>query len=138
MEDRELVRLILDFAQEMNNLQLCYAVLLRRKGADSTDVFRRYREEADRIYTRCLTRRKRSCYYGISYPPFFCGITEAAEFTVEHTEKRAVVTVHTDVGSLEFQFNLALRKGEWRIDSFKQRYRIEDGCSPYQWQYGNF
>ena len=73
MEDRELVRLILDFAQEMNNLQLCYAVLLRRKGADSTDVFRRYREEADRIYTRCLTRRKRSCYYGISYPPFFCG-----------------------------------------------------------------
>lgn len=138
MEDQELIRLVLDFAQEMNNLQLCYAALLYRKGADRADVLRRYREEADQVYARRLTRRRRSRYYGVSYPPFFYGITGTAGMTVEHTEKRAVVTVLTDEGQLDFQFNLACSKGEWRIDSFKQRYRGEDGFSPYQWQYGNF
>lgn len=139
MEERELIQLVLDFAQEINNLQLHYAALLHREDTDSADVFQRYHKRADQVYGRYLTRRKRSCFYnGLGDSPFFCGVNTIANFTVERTEKRAVVTVCTSEGLLDFQFNLTVQKGEWSINSFKQRYRSQDRLTAYGWQYGNF
>lgn len=135
---RELTQLVLDFAREMNDLQNVFHPQIRDPGRDAKQIFQQYRTQADQIYTRYLTQRKRSCYYGISCPPFFCGVIETAEFTVERSEKRAVVTVCTEVGSLDFQFNLAFQKGSWLINSFKQRYRSQDRSRADKWQYGNF
>lgn len=137
MEDRELIQFVLGFAQEMNDLQNLFYPRIRQKDADTKQIFQRYRARADQIYARYLTRRKRSCYYGIS-PPFFGGVTASAQFTVEENKSRRVVEVLTREGMLDFRFNLVCRQGQWRIDSFQQRYRSQDRSRVDKWQYGNF
>lgn len=138
MEGQELIRPVLDFAREMNGLQSSFYPRIKAAGGDKTQIFQQYRTQADQIYARFLTPRKRSCYYGVSDPPFFAGVLETAEFTVEHAGTRTFVTVCTEAGSLDFQFNLAAQKGRWLINSFKQRYRSQDRSRVDQWQYGNF
>ena len=108
MEEQELVQRVLDFAREMNDLQDLFYPRLRQKDADTKQIFQQYRARADQIYARCLTRRKRSCYYGIS-PPFFGGVTAGAQFTVEENKSRRVVEVLTREGMLDFRFNLVCR-----------------------------
>ena len=138
MENQELIRLVLDFAGEMNDLQNIFYPQIRQKDADKKQVFQQYRTQADQIYARYLTQRKRSCYYGISCPPFFGGVTAGAQFTVEENKNRRVVEVLTRDGGLDFRFSLVCRGGQWLIDGFKQRYRSWDRSRVDQWQYGNF
>ena len=137
MDDSALIDLVLAFAREMNDLQLRYYPLLD-ESPDTRAVHQSYRAEADKIYERYLTARKRSCYYAIPSPPHFLGVNDRAMKTVGREEKRATVTVYTREGLLDFQFNLVCRKGVWLINSYKQRYRSQAWELVYQWLYGNF
>ena len=137
MDNSALIDLVLGFAREMNDLQLQYYPMLDR-AEDTQAVHQSYRAKADEIYGRYLTPRKRSCYYAISSPPHFLGVNDTALKTVDREEKRATVTVYTREGLLDFQFNLVCRKGDWLINSYKQRYRSQEWELVYQWLYGNF
>jgi len=137
MEHQELIQIVLDFAREMNDLQDIFYPQTMQTGADAKQIFQQYRTQADQIYGRYLTQRKRSCYYGIG-PAFFGGVAVGAQFAVEENKSRRAVEVLTQEGSLDFQFSLVCRGGQWRIDSFKQRYRAQDRSRVGEWQYGNF
>ena len=138
MDDDALIDLVLRFARELNELQLKYYPLLDQDGGDVRVIHQSYRTEADNIYARYLTGRKRSCYYAISSPPHFLGVNELALKTVDYDGNRATVTVYARENLLDFQFNLVCRKGVWLINSYKQRYRSQDRELVYQWLYGNF
>ena len=137
MEDAGLIQLVLDFTQEMNTLQDVFYPQITAPERDSRQIFQQYRTQADQIYARYLTQRRRSCYYGI-VPAFFNGVTEYARFTVEQAKSRRVVEVLTQEGALDFRFSLVHQKGQWLIDSFQQRYRSQDRSRVDRWQYGNF
>ena len=137
MEDRELIQLVLDFAREMNGLQDAFYPQLKAAGGDKKQMFQQYRLQADQVYARYLTQRKRSCYYGVG-PPFFGSVTEDAQFTVEQGKSRWTVEVLTREGLLDFRFSLVSRGGRLQIDSFQQRCRSQDRSRVDRWQYGNF
>lgn len=138
MMDQEAVQLVLDFAREMNELQTAFYPKLRQDGANTAQVFGQYQAQADAVYARYLTRRKRNYSYGISAPPFFQGVTDSARFTVERVKNRWVVEVLIDEVTRDFRFSLVCRSGELRIDSFKQRYHSVGREIVYGWLYGNF
>lgn len=137
MEGQELIQLVLDFAREMNGLQDSFYPQIKAADGDKKQIFQQYRAQADQVYARYLTQRKRSCYYGVG-PPFFGGVTENARFTVEQGKSRWTVEVLTREGMLDFQFSLVRRKGEVLIDSFRQRCRSPDRSRVDRWQYGSF
>ena len=138
MEDRELIQLVLDFAREMNDLQTAFYPRIKQNGANAAQIFSQYQAQADTVYARYLTGRKRSFYYGISHPPFFHGVTDSARFTVEQVKNRWVVEVLIEEVTRDYRFSLVYRGGERRIDSFKQRYHSIGREIVYGWQYGNF
>ena len=138
MEEQELIQLVLDFTREMNDLQAVFYPKLRQDRANTAQVFAQYQVQADGLYTRYLTRNKRNYYYGISYPPFFQGVTDSARFTVEQVKSRWVVEVLIEEVTRDFRFSLVCRSGVWRIDSFKQRYHSIGREIVYGWLYGNF
>ena len=138
MMDQEAVQLVLDFAREMNDLQTAFYPKLRQDGANTAQVFGQYQAQADAVYARYLTQKKRNYYYGISAPPFFQGVTASARFTVEQVKNRWVVEVLIEEVTRDFRFSLVCRGGEWRIDSFKQRYHSIGREIVYGWLYGNF
>ena len=138
MSDQDLVGLVLEFVREMNALQRRYGSLMpqsRREGRMDV-LLNEYREEAERMYGRWLTRRNRSCYKALSNPPTFSALEKMTLSTVERRGNRAVVELLTSGGCLDFQFNLFCKAGEWRINSFKQRYHSEHRI--YHWVYGDF
>lgn len=138
MEDQAFIQLVLDFTREMNGLQTSFYPRLTQSRRDKEQIFQQYRAQADGIYNRYLTWRKRSYYFGISRPPFFGGVTGEAQFTVEADKNSWTVEVLTQEGALDFRFRLVCRKGRLLIDSFKQRYRTQDRSRTDRWQYGNF
>jgi len=138
MDDNALIDLVLCFAREINELQLRYYPLLDQNAGEVRAIHQSYRAEADKIYARYLTGRKRSCCYAISSPPHFLGVDEFALKTVDCDGNRATVTVYARENLLDFQFNLVCRKGVWLINSYKQRYRSQDREQVYQWLNGNF
>ena len=138
MKDQEAVQLVLDFVREMNDLQTAFYPKLRQDGANTAQVFGQYQAQADAVYARYLTQKKRNYYYGISAPPFFQGLTASARFTVEQVKNRWVVEVLIEEVTRDFRFSLVCRGGECRIDSFKQRYHSIGREIVYGWLYGNF
>lgn len=138
MEDRELIQLVLDFAREINDLQTAFYPKLRQNGANAAQLFSQYQTQADAVYSRYLTRKKRNYYYGISHPPSFHGVTDSARFTVEQVKNRWVVEVLIDEVTRDFRFSLVCRSGELRIDSFQQRCHSVGREIVYGWLYGNF
>ncbi len=138
MKDQEAVQLVLDFVREMNDLQTAFYPKLRQDGANTAQVFGQYQAQADAVYARYLTQKKRNYYYGISAPPFFQGVTASARFTVEQVKNRWVVEVLIEEVTRDFRFSLVCRGGECRIDSFKQRYHSIGREIVYGWLYGNF
>lgn len=138
MSDQELVDMVLEFVREMNALQRRYGSLMpqsRREGRMDV-LLNEYRKEAGRLYERWLTRRKRSCYKALPDPPTFSALEKMTLSTVEQRGNRAVVELLTSSGCLDFQFNLLYKVGEWRINSFRQRYHSD--CRIYRWFYGDF
>lgn len=106
---------------------------------DKADVLGRYRMEAEGIYARYLSRRKRAYYYGLAFPPQFAAITDGSSCeTLEETPRRVLVTVYTEEGRVDFQFRLIFQEGNWRIDSYRQRYHSEDREKIHRWSYGSF
>ena len=138
MKDQEAVQLVLDFVREMNDLQTAFYPKLRQDGANTAQVFGQYQAQADAVYARYLTQKKRNYYYGISAPPFFQGVTASARFTVEQVKNRWVVEVLIDEVTRDFRFSLVCRSGELRIDSFQQRCHSVGREIVYGWLYGNF
>ena len=138
MKDQEAVQLVLDFVREMNDLQTAFYPKLRQDGANTAQVFGQYQAQADAVYARYLTQKKRNYYYGISAPPFFQGVKASARFTVEQVKNRWVVEVLIEEVTRDFRFSLVCRGGECRIDSFKQRYHSIGREIVYGWLYGNF
>lgn len=138
MNDQDLVNLVLRFAGEMNALQRRYAPLLEkaREHNGTAGVFTACRTEAGLIYSRYLTDRERRCYTAISSSPIFADLEGLTLGTVERKGKRAVVELLTGEGRLDFRFQLQLKNGEWRINSFKQRCRSERRIC--RWVYGSF
>ncbi len=129
--------LVLDFVRQMNELQSRYGPQINQTRGDGAGrVFASYRQEAEDIYARFLTERKRSCYFGICQPPFFHAVEGAASWAVEVEKDHAAVTVLPQEGSMDFRFLLREKGGGWRINSFQQRYRARQRL--YQWTYGSF
>ena len=138
MNDQELVGLVLEFVREMNALQRRYGLLMpqyRREGR-MDELLNAYRKEAGELYQRWLTVRKRNCYKALPDPPTFSALEKMTLSTVRRKGNRAVVELLTSGGCLDFQFNLFCKAGEWRINSFKQRYHSEHRI--YHWVYGDF
>ncbi len=131
------VQLVLDFAEEMNRLQRrCFPLL---QEGNRAEVLERYRREANGIYARYLSRRRRTCYYGLATPPQFAAITNGCSCeTLEETPRRVLVTVYTGEGRVDFQFRLVFQEENWRIDSYRQRYHSKDREKIQRWSYGSF
>ena len=60
MKDQEAVQLVLDFVREMNDLQTAFYPKLRQDGANTAQVFGQYQAQADAVYARYLTQKKRN------------------------------------------------------------------------------
>ena len=135
MEDRELIRVVLDFAREMNDLE----------GTSSLSDFignrsQQYRTRLNAIWSRYLTPRKMQKSVGSFHsPPLFRNVTKDAACTVEETGKnRCVVEVLVDGFASDFRFGMVYRSGEWRIDSLKQRFHSMSGATEKdKWEYGS-
>lgn len=138
MNDKELIDLVLNFTQQIYELHVKYHPLTQDPTQDISVVFTDYKAEAQNIYLRYLTKKERKYYTGISSPPKFAGVKSNTLTTVEHTNNGAVVTIYTMTGLLDFQFILMCQKGQWLINSFKQRYHSDDRELTYEWQYGKF
>ncbi len=135
MEDRELIQLVLDFAQEMNDLESMYSLkdFLGEK-------YQQFRAQRDAIQARYLTPRKQQkSIGGLCVPPLFRNVTEKASFTVEPGKKRRVVEVLVEGFGYDFRFALVFRGGQWRIDSLKRRHH-SGNCATEddKWVYGSF
>lgn len=137
MNDEALVNQVLSFTQAINDLQVRYYPLTGDPSQDSSLVFANYRADAEQVYLRYLTQKKRFCYFGISSPPKFAGIDSDTPNTVDYTKNRATVTFITTVGQIDYQFMLICQKDQWLINSFKTRYRSANGTLIYNWQYGS-
>ena len=142
MSDSELVDFILEFTQEMNGLEIKYFPLIQNSrqnsSSDTSAIFTAFQAEAETIYRKYLTEKERTYYFGIGSPPKFAAVNTMVSRTVERTKNRAVVTICTGKGLLDFQFMLVCKKDKWLINSFKQRYHSENRSVAYQWQYGSF
>ena len=123
MEDRELIQLVLDFAQEMNDLERTFPLKDFLGGKSQ-----QFHAQLYNIWSRYLTPRKiKNSIGGFHTPPLFRNVTEEAVFTVETEKNRRIVEVLVDGCECDFRFALVHRGGEWRIDSLKMRYHSEDG-----------
>ena len=133
MEDRELIQLVLDFAREMNDLELTFPLKDFLGGKSQ-----QFHAQLHNIWSRYLTPRKiKNSIGGFHTPPFFRNVTEEAVFTVETEKNRRIVEVLVDGCEYDFRFALVHRGGEWRIDSLKMRYHSEDGpAEDDMWVYG--
>lgn len=138
MNDRDLIDLVLNFTQEIDELQLKYYPLTEDPSQDISVVFANYKAEAKKIYLRSLTKKDRTYYTGINSPPKFVEVKSNTPSTVEHTKNGAVVTFYTNTGLLDFQFTLTCKNDQWLINSYKQRYHYDDRELMYKWQYGSF
>lgn len=137
MSDKEILDLIVSFTRQLNELDKKYHPLLQDKDQDSSAVFTAHRADALKIYSQYLTQRERTCYTGISSPPKFSGVEKMERGTVEWGKNRAVATIYTK-DSLDFQFTLICKNGQWLINSYKQRYHTADRTVEYKWQCGSF
>lgn len=138
MNDRDLIDLVLNFTQQINELQVKYYPLTQDSSQDTSVLFANYKAEAEKIYLRYLTKKDRTYYIGINSPPKFAGVKSNTPSKVEHKKNGAVVTFYTNTGLLDFQFILTCKNDQWLINSFKQRYHSDDRELTYKWQYGSF
>lgn len=138
MNDMELVDFVLEFTQQMNELEMKYSILMQKSDHDAPAIFANFEVEAREIYQKYLTSKERSYYFGIGSPPKFSAVNNITLSTVESTKNRATVTIYTRKGLIDFQFNLLRKNNQWLINSFKQRYHSDDRELVYKWQYGCF
>ena len=138
MSDMELVDCVFKFTQEMNELEMKYYSLIQKDSDDTSAIFANFEAEARKIYQKYLTPKERAYYFGISSPPKFSAVNSMSLNTVERTKNRAIVTIYTREGLVDFQFKLFCQKDQWLINSFKQRYHSDNRELTYKWQYGSF
>lgn len=136
LDDRELVELVLEFARQVNALQRRYAPRLaeaRREGRMDA-LLTACRRDAETLYGRWLTRRKRSLYTPLPDRPTFAAVEKLTLGAVAREKNQAVVELLTSGGCLDFRFRLLRKNGEWRINGCQQRYHSGDRVD--QWNDG--
>lgn len=124
--DEKLIDFVLSFASEMNQLENKYALLLPNT-EDTASIFNEFLTAKQDIISTYLTERKNrviSC--GFATPAQYSELSISNRIEVTHINPtRTEIFFYTDAnGSLDYQFTLLLKNGEWKINSYKTKVHI--------------